>query len=116
MCGKIRSSEFIKFDFLTSTNASVSLDCSYNFEAQLPVGTEDKVLAILVVFQADSPKDIVHLYAQCRVIFDFTGVDELPNEDELIAENYTAAYQEFCKKANEALIALGQNCFDFQEI
>ena len=116
MCGKIKSSEFVKFDFLTSTNAPVSLNCSYSFKAQLPVDTEDKILAILVIFQADSPKDTVHFHAQCRVVFDFTGVDKLPNEDDLIAENYMTAYQEFCKKANEALIVLGQNCFDFQEI
>lgn len=116
MCGTIKSSEFIKFDFWTSTNAQVNMDCSYNFKAQYPIDTEDKILAILVLFQADSPKDVVHFHAQCRVVFDFTDVDKLPNEDDLIAENYIAAYQEFCKKANEALIALGQNCFDFQEI
>lgn len=116
MCGKILGSEFIQFDFWTSTNAQINLECSYSFKVQHPVDTDDKVLAIIVFFQADSPEDIVHFHAQCRVVFDFTGVDELPNEDDLITGNYIAAYQEFCKKANEALIVLGQNCFDFHEI
>lgn len=116
MCGVIKSSEFIKFDFWTSTDAQINLECSYSFKAQYPVDTDDKVLAIMVFFQADSPKDVVHFYAQCRVVFDFTGMDELPNEDDLVEENYIAAYQEFCKKANEALIILGQNPFDFHEI
>ena len=116
MCGSIRSSEFIKFDFWTSTSVPVSMECSYNFKAQHPVGTDEKIFAIMVFFQAESPEDVVHLRAQCRVVFDFSGVDELPNEDDLIEGNYLAACQEFCKKANEVMIAMGQNSLDFQEI
>lgn len=116
MRGKIKGSEFTKFDFWTSTNVPTNLECSYSFGAQHPVDTDDKVLAILVFFQADSPEESVHFHAQCRVVFDFADVEELPNEDDLISENYIAAYQEFCERANEALIVLGQNRFDFQEI
>lgn len=116
MSGRIKSSEFIKFDFWSSAANQTKLDCSYSFQAQLPVDTDDKVLAILVLFQADSPDDIVHFHAQCRVVFDFSDLDELPNEDTFITGNYEAAYQEFCNRANDALAALGQNPFDFHEI
>lgn len=116
MCGKIKNAEFIKFDFWTSTDESTNLECSYSFKAQHAVDTDDKILAIIVLFQADAPEDVVHFHAQCRVVFDFTGADELPNEDDFIDGNYIAAYQEFCKKANEALVILGHNPFDFHEI
>lgn len=116
MRGNIKSSEFIKFDLWVSENTQIELKCSYSFKAQHPANADDKVLAIIVFFDADSKDDIVHLRAQCRVIFDFTDKDKLPNEDEFIEDNYIAAYQEFCKKANEALIVLGRNCFDFQDI
>lgn len=118
MYGRIKSSEFTQFDFWTAPNAGapVSLNCSYDFKPQYPKGTDDKVLAILVVFRADAPEDVVHFYAQCRVVFEFAEDDELPNEGDLITENHLAAYQRFCEKANEALIALGQNPFGFQAI
>lgn len=118
MRGKVKSSEFIQFDFWTAPNAGapVSLNCSYDFKPQYPSGTDDKILAIVVIFRADAPEDVVHFYAQCRVIFEFAKEDELPNEDDLITENHRAAYQRFCEKANEALLVLGQNRFDFHEI
>lgn len=116
MCGKIKSSEFIQFDFRSSATVQTNLDCSYSFQPQHPVGTDDKVLAILVLFQADSPKDIVHFHAQCRVVFDVSDADEVPSEDDFLAENYRAAYQEFCSRANDAFAVLGQNPFDFHEI
>lgn len=116
MRGRIKSSEFIQFDFYASASSKTDLECSYSFKAQYPIDTDDKVLAILVSFQADTPEDSVHFHAQCRVVFDFTDIGELPNENDLISGNYNAAYQEFCKKSNEALLILGQNRFDFQEI
>lgn len=116
MRGKIKSTEFIKFDFWTSTDAPTNMECSYSFKAQHSVGTSDKVLAIMVFFRADSLEDVVHFRAQCRVVFDFADMDELPNGDDLIDGNYIAAYQEFCKKANEALVILGHNPFDFHAI
>lgn len=118
MRGKIKKSEFMQFDFWTSPNAEapINLNCSYDFNPQYPRGTTDKILAIVVSFRADAPEDVVHFYAQCRVIFEFSQEDDLSNEEDLIAENYRAAYQRFCDKANEALLTLGQNRFDFQEI
>lgn len=118
MRGKVKSSEFIQFDFWTAPNAGVpvSLNCSYDFKPQQPRGTGDKILAIVVIFRADAPEDVVHFYAQCRVVFEFAEEDELPDKDDLIAENYLAAYQTFCEKANEALLTLGQNRFNFHEI
>lgn len=116
MRGRIKNSEFIKFDFWSSASSKTELSCSYSFQAQHPVGTDDKVLAILVLFQADSTDNAVHFHAQCRVVFDFSDMDKLPDEDGFIAENYKAAYQEFCSRANDAFAALGQNPFDFHEI
>lgn len=116
MRGKIKSSEFMQFDFWTTTNAQTSLECSYDFKPQYPEGTSDKVLAIMVIFQAKAPDDVVHFNAKCRVVFDFSNEDSLPSGDKLIESNYRAAYQEFCEKANEALTTLGQNRFNFQEI
>lgn len=118
MRGNIKSSEFIQFDFWARPNVEspINLDCSYDFKPQHPSGTDDKILAILVVFRAEASEDAVHFRAQCRVVFEFSENDAPPNDAELIAENYRAAYQRFCDKANEALLVLGQNCFDFQEI
>ena len=118
MRGKIKSSEFMQFDFWTAPNAGtpINLNCSYDFKPQYPKGTDDKILAIVVNFRADAPEDVVHFHAQCRVIFEFSEEDDLPNEDDLITENHLAAYQRFCEKTNEAMLVLGQNPFDFHEI
>lgn len=116
MCGRIKSVEFLQFDFSLKTTQKTAMNCSYSFKAQFPVGTPDLVRALLVFFDADSEGDIVHFHAQCRVIFEFEKSEDIPNGDDFIANNYRAAYQAFCKKSNEALVILGQNNFEFKEI
>ena len=116
MRGRITGAEFIQFDFYASTNTKKDLKCSYSFKAQHPADTDEKIRAILVTFQADAPDDSVRFHAQCRVTFDFTDIGAVPNEYDLVADYYNAAYQTFCEKSNEAFPILGQNHFDFQEI
>ena len=116
MYGRIKYSEFIKFDFLCAGNEQFTINCSYSFEAQTPQNTPDTVLAIIVNFSAASPDDAVHFRAQCRVVFDLTDAGTIPDENEFIDSYYKVAYQVFCNKANEIIVAMGQNPFGFQDI
>ena len=116
MDGRIKYSEFVKFDFLSTVNEQVPVNCIYSFEAQAPQNTQDVIRAIVVNFSADSPNDAVHFRARCRVVFDLTDVGTIPDENEFIDSYYKAAYQEFCNRANEIIVAMRQNPFGFQDI
>lgn len=116
MCYDVKWSEFIMFDFSVKTTVKENLNCSYNFKAQAPDDKSLPIRAIVVSFSGESEENTVHVRAECKVVFDIPDGSEIPAEDVFIQENYKTAYNEFCKKANDVFIALGQNRFDFQEI
>lgn len=117
MYGKLKSAEFLKFDFAINTSVQTELNCNTKFRAQSPEDPSILDRAILITFHAESEGDAIHLRCICRVVFSFTDIKQIPvNDDGFINEYYEAAYSKFCSLADSALVMFGQNGFEFQSI
>lgn len=117
MYGRLKSAEFLKFDFAINTSVQTELACNTKFHAQSPEDPSILDRAILIIFKAESESDAIHLRCVCRVVFSFTDMKQIPASDnEFINEYYEAAYSKFCSLADAALVMFGQSGFDFQPV